>query len=277
VIEPFLKWAGGKRWLVKNYRHLFPLRYKAYFEPFLGSGAVYFYLSPKRALLSDSNKELINAYQQLQSAPRAITQHLHRYQILHNDKFYYKCRDSLPDNPIERAVRFIYLNRTCWNGLYRENRNGKFNVPLGSKTLVEFPENYLEKVSEHLTNAKILDSDFEDIIDIASADDLVYLDPPYTVTHNNNNFIKYNSRLFSWDDQIRLCEAVKRAASRGAWVVVSNANHECVRSLYKDFGIHHLLERVSLLSADAERRVRTTELCITNFGRNSEDGLHNLG
>lgn len=264
MIEPFLKWAGGKRWLVHNYKHLLPTKYNAYIEPFLGSGAVFFHLLPSKAILADSNAELINAYQQIQSAPDAIAKRLHLYQTLHNSEFYYKRRDTILKDPLERAIRFIYLNRTCWNGLYRVNLKGKFNVPMGTKTLVEFPRDYLEDISAYLKNTKLLVSDFEPIIEAAQDGDFVYIDPPYTVAHNTNNFIKYNAKLFSWEDQLRLYGAVKRAASRGAFIAISNANHESIKSLYADFGTHHCVERTSLLSGKPNFRIKTTELIIVS-------------
>lgn len=265
MIEPFLKWAGGKRWLIHKYGHLFPYQFKRYLEPFLGSGAVFFKLCPKEAILADSNAELINVYQQVQASAALIAKSLHRYQQLHCEDFYYECRSRKPQSALERAILFIYLNRTCWNGLYRVNQCGNFNVPIGTKTLVTYPDHYLQKVSSFLSNAKIITADFEQVIGEACADDLMYVDPPYTVTHNANNFIKYNARLFSWDDQVRLSIAVKKAASRGALVMISNANHECIRDLYAGFGVHHCVERTSVLSAKAVHRQKTTELLIANF------------
>lgn len=273
MIEPFLKWAGGKRWFVHNYSHLLPTKYKRYIEPFLGSGAVFFHLLPPKAILADVNSELINAYQQIKVVPNVIEKRLHRYQALHNSEFYYMLRDKITDDPIERAIRFIYLNRTCWNGLYRVNLKGEFNVPMGTKTLIEFPAKYLQTVSEYLKKATLLVSDFEPIIEAARDGDFVYIDPPYTVAHNTNNFIKYNAKLFSWEDQVRLCCAVKRAALRGVFIAISNANHESIKSLYAGFGQHHCVERVSVLSGKPDHRMRTTELIIISGNhRKSQSG-----
>jgi len=263
VLEPFLKWAGGKRWLIHRYRHLFPDRCKLYIEPFLGSGAVFFHLCPRRALLGDANAELVNAYQHVRKSPERIARWLHRYQKRHCEEFYYERRSKVPRSPFERAVRFLYLNRTCWNGLYRVNRLGEFNVPIGTKTVVEYQEEFLKKVSDALATAQIVTADFESIIDRAGRGDLVYVDPPYTVAHNSNNFIKYNASLFSWDDQVRLCRVVRRAALRGASVVVSNADHESIRFLYAGFGVHHRVERASVLSGSPSHRRKTTEILIT--------------
>ncbi|HOF66313.1 MAG TPA: Dam family site-specific DNA-(adenine-N6)-methyltransferase [Candidatus Fermentibacter daniensis] len=263
MIEPFLKWAGGKRWLVNQYGFHFPNEYSRYIEPFLGGGAVFFWLCPKVSILADVNEELINAYTQVKCSPKYIEEELQKCQQLHSARFYIDQRTNTPKNILDRAVRFIYLNRTCWNGLYRVNLRGQFNVPIGTKNIVEYPPGYLQKVSSRLKEAEIISSDFERVIDMAQNGDFVYADPPYTVAHNTNNFIKYNSKLFSWQDQIRLCRATERAARRGATVMVSNADHQCIRELYNQIGICHRVHRTSKLAADTNYRISTTELLIS--------------
>ena len=265
MLEPFLKWAGGKRWLVQRYNNFLPKRFNRYFEPFLGSGSVFFNLLPHSGILADKNEELINAYQAIKIAPRKIHKRLKYYQKRHNENFYYKTREIIPNDPLERAARFIYLNRTCFNGLYRVNRQGRFNVPMGSKTLVEFPEGYLDAISIALQRAVFAIADFETIIDNVKNGDFVYLDPPYTVMHNSNNFIKYNANLFSWEDQVRLARAVRRANDRGSMIMLSNADHITVKNLYRDFGQHYQIERISNLASSSEHRRKTTELFIRNY------------
>lgn len=261
--EPFLKWPGGKRWLVSRHAHLFPNTFERYVEPFVGSGAVFFHLAPRRALLSDANPELINAYKCIRSHARKIESRLARLHDKHNATLYYEIRKARPVAPLERAVRFLYLNRTCFNGLYRVNRSGQFNVPMGSKTEVVYPQGYLTRVASLLKRASLRTADFETVIDRAGEGDLVFVDPPYTVMHNNNNFIKYNAHLFSWADQQRLARAVKRASARGAAIVLSNADHDSVRDLYKGFGRHLKLDRSTVLAAGADHRCATTELLVT--------------
>lgn len=265
MLEPFLKWAGGKRWLVQRHESFLPKRFNRYIEPFVGSGAVFFFLLPHRATLTDSNKELIETYRAVREAPRRIHAHLKVYQAKHCREFYYTMRETIPDDPIERAGRFIYLNRTCFNGLYRVNRQGIFNVPIGGKTLVEFPEGYLEGVGEALRHTLLRVSDFENVIDNAKSGDFLYIDPPYTVKHNTNNFIKYNASLFSWDDQVRLATAIRRAGERGVLIMLSNANHNSISTLYQHFGRHHHLNRSSVLASNSDHRGATTELLITNY------------
>jgi DNA adenine methylase len=249
--EPFLKWAGGKRWLVNQHGRILPLVFGRYIEPFVGSGAVFFYLKPQRAILAYKKPELVNAYKVFRLKHERIHRLLFIYQTRHTSEFYYRWRRRQSSNPIHRAARFLYLNRVCWNGLYRVNLKGEFNVPIGTKTAVAFAKKYLFEVSRQLKKAVIREADFEQIIGEAGAGDFVYVDPPYTVMHNNNNFLKYNDVLFSWKDQIRLARSVRRASKRGALVLVSNANHESIRELYKGFGISETLGRASVLAGDA--------------------------
>jgi DNA adenine methylase len=265
MLEPFLKWPGGKRWLVHQYASLFPSQYRRYLEPFLGGGAVFFHLTPQRAVLSDTNSDLINAYQCLRKHAKVIEKRLFDLQQKHSKEFYYRVRATRPADTIEQAARFLYLNRTCFNGIYRVNLNGEFNVPIGTKDLVAYPKDYLQGIATCLRHASIRVADFEETIDRAVADDFVFVDPPYTVMHNNNNFLKYNANLFSWADQLRLVSAVKRAARRGAAIMISNADHHSVRELYSNFGTHHRVNRVSVLAADFLHRRKTTELLITSY------------
>jgi DNA adenine methylase len=265
MTEPFLKWPGGKRWLVQRYNALFPTTYRRYVEPFLGGGAVFFHLSPSRAVLSDSNPDLINAYKCVRDYPDIIDRRLRKLHAHHSGGLYYRMRAMKPRSDVGRAIRFIYLNRTCFNGIYRVNLKGEFNVPMGSRNLVEYPDGYWSLISKRLDSASIKVADFENTIDSAGRGDFAFVDPPYTVMHNNNNFVKYNSNLFSWADQVRLSSALRRAASRGAQIMLSNADHMNVRTLYCEFGYHHRVDRMSALAAESSRRRKTTELLITTY------------
>lgn len=223
---------------------------------------MFFSLTPQSALLSDKNEELINAYQCVKAEPAIIEAALHRLHRLHSKALYYRIRKTMPVDCVERAIRFIYLNRTCFNGMYRVNRLGQFNVPIGTKTLVSYNGGYLESVAQYLERATIQHGDFEAAINTARRGDVVFADPPYTVKHNTNNFVKYNAALFSWDDQVRLAAALQRAESRGATIVLSNANHGSIRYLYKGFGRHYTLARATVLAADSASRGPITELLI---------------
>ena len=158
-----------------------------------------------------------------------------------------------------RAAQFLYLNRTCFNGLYRENLRGTFNVPIGAKDRVIFDNEDFCKISEVLKSAKIYASDFENVIDSAIDGDFIFADPPYTTAHNVNGFVKYNQRIFSWQDHIRLKEAVVRAAGRGVKVVLTNADNESIRKLYDDVGEYRTVERMSVIAGNAQFRRATTE------------------
>lgn len=262
ITIPFLKWAGGKRWFVHNHIDVLPDNYNRYIEPFLGSGAVFFSLSPDQAILSDINPELIDVYQAIKHDWQKVERYLVQHHNRHSHDYYYKIRASKPRKLHTKAARFIYLNRTCWNGLYRVNMLGKFNVPIGTKSNVLLDTDDFASVSMALANVTLSVCDFEITIDKAQSGDLIFVDPPYTVKHNHNGFIKYNEKLFSWDDQERLCNALVRARSRGASIVMTNANHPSVRKLYKnDFKLRKVL-RPSVISGRPEHRKTTSELIV---------------
>lgn len=265
-LDPFLKWAGGKRWLVDSSQLRIPTSYGKYIEPFLGSGALYFRLAPGKALLSDLNSALIETYRAVRDQPNKILALLEEHQQAHSSDYYYAIRIASPSGSVERAARFIYLNRTCWNGLYRVNREGKFNVPIGTKTKVAFETSHLLAIANLLASADIGSGDFEQHVDNATEGDLVFLDPPYTANHNMNGFLKYNEKIFSWSDQVRLRDAAVRAANRGAYVIVTNADHHSVRELYAEPFKFEEVGRASVLAGKAVARRRTTEALFTaNF------------
>lgn len=264
-IVPFLKWAGGKRWLVAAHSDLFPANYGLYIEPFLGGGSVFFHLQPKNALLGDKNAELIATYQAIKHDWQQLQNSLRYRQRAHNEdeEYYYKLRDRKPQELAQRASRLIYLNRTCFNGIYRVNQRGEFNVPRGTKDKVVIETDDFKALSTLLQGAELQPGDFEPLIDRASKDDLVFADPPYTVRHNYNGFQRYNEVLFSWADQERLAMALKRAAKRGVKVFCTNANHKSVRKLYTDpvFTLD-VVSRASRISAAPETRGSFEELII---------------
>ena len=258
-MRPFIKWAGGKRWLVDSAQFKLPEFKGRYIEPFLGGGAVFFHLAPQQAILSDINSRLIDVYRAIRTDWQLVERELRRLQALHSKEFYYAERSRKRRSRHTRAAQFLYLNRTCWNGLYRENLSGVFNVPIGTKTQVILPDDDFASASALLRNADIRVCDFEDTLMEAGEGDLVFLDPPYTTAHNNNGFIKYNQRIFSWDDQIRLRYAVEAASLRGAKIVLTNADHETIHSLYTSLGTPEIVSRSSVISGNARARGRTTE------------------
>lgn len=263
-ITPPLKWAGGKRWFAANHQNLFPTNFKKYIEPFFGSGAVFFSLKPYSALISDLNPELINLYEVIRDEPSAIFEKLKEHQKRHDSEYYYKIRELAPRNRITRAARTLYLNRTCWNGLYRVNLAGQFNVPKGTKDNVIIATDDFEQLSTTLKSAEIKCQDFEASIDTATEGDFIFVDPPYTVAHNNNGFIKYNQKLFKWEDQIRLRDALKKAVQRGADVLVTNAAHKSVIEIYEDFE-KIIVNRAGIIAGSSSARGKFQELIAKNY------------
>lgn len=262
-VAPFLRWAGGKRWLARTLRQALPSTFGTYFEPFLGSAAVFFSLRPSQAHLSDSNRRLIEAFRVVRDSPDRLASMLSGFSYTKTE--YYHVRASKPTSPLERAAQLVYLNRTCWNGLYRVDRKGTFNVPYGRRGFF-FPSDRdkLLRASAILKGQILRSEDFESALAPVRPGDLVFLDPPYTVTHGNNGFLLYNERIFSWSDQERLSRVVHAIDKRGAHFVLTNANHESVTELYNGFEIVPL-PRQSILAADPKRRRAVTELLISNL------------
>lgn len=261
-VVPFIRWVGGKSWLFTNYPELFPKDYNRYIEPFLGGGAIFFSLKPKKAILSDLNDDLIDVYRVIKNEANKLEKLLFHHHKNHCKDYYYVMRKKILRAHATKAARFIYLNRTCWNGLYRVNLNGDFNVPVGTKTKVILPTDNFQGVSKLLKKVDLRNHDFEKIVSMAKKNDFVFIDPPYTVKHNNNNFRKYNEKIFSWNDQVRLNDAVRKAIKRGAKVMVCNANNIAIRDLYKSLGKITSVYRNSVLAADPKNRHIVSEIVI---------------
>ena len=261
-LQPFLRWPGGKRFLVSYLLDYVPTKFGRYFEPFLGGGAMFFALQPDKAFLSDKNEPLVHCYQAVKDAPRLVERHLRR---LPNSKAdYYLVRRMKPRTPHTNAARLIYLSALAFNGIYRENRDGDFNVPYGGRTdRVVTNRLDLSKTGEALANAEIKCCDFDAALAHAKKGDLVYLDPPYTVAHENNGFVKYNSQIFSWDDQRRLAATAQRLAEKGCHVLMSNAHHPSIRELYHGFRLYRL-DRASRVAADPDKRRIVSEYIVTS-------------
>jgi len=262
---PFLKWAGGKRWILKSHQVNFPKKYNRYMEPFLGGAALFLHLNPKNSLISDVNQELINTYKAIRDFPEEMENALAEYQVKHSKEYYYQVRSKQYDDLVEQAARFLYLNRTCWNGLYRVNMKGNFNVPIGTKDTVILKTDDFQGTSKILQEAEISCCDFEETIDQAMEGDFLFIDPPYTANHNMNGFIKYNEKLFSWNDQVRLNEALLRAKDRGAYILLCNADHDSIQKLFCDIGQYQSVSRQSVLAASSNHRKSTTEAVFVSW------------
>lgn len=266
AIEPFVRWAGGKTWLIPHMPNLLgEIKIEHYHEPFLGGGAVFFSLErEKTAYLSDANPQLINAYIQVRDNPEDVIQ---LFEMMHNTKDdYYRIRSEITAEPtVENAARFIYLNQTSFNGLYRVNRQGKYNVPYGFRK-THYRVDRIRDASKKLQNTLIEVGDFEDHKSKIKPNDLVFLDPPYTVSHNNNGFIQYNQNLFSLEDQHRLKRFVEYIKEQGAYYILTNAAHETIREIFLTKGDRIVeLQRNSLIGGKNAKRAAISEYIFTNI------------
>ncbi|MYJ74476.1 MAG: Dam family site-specific DNA-(adenine-N6)-methyltransferase [Gammaproteobacteria bacterium] len=261
-LKPFLKWAGGKRWLFTAGRFSLPAFDGRYIEPFVGGGAVFFHSQSEGAILGDSKRRLIELYVAIRDDVEQFESHFRRHARLHSRDYYYELRSKRLRRPTTRAAQFLYLNRTCWNGLYRENLKGEFNVPIGTKQTVLFESDDFEAWSTALGTAKVVCGDFEAVINEAQSGDFVFADPPYSVRHNVNGFVKYNQDIFAWEDQVRLRNALGRAVLRGVSFAMTNADHESIRGLYAGLGQQRRLSRHSVIAAQSVDRLSSTELLI---------------
>lgn len=266
IPRPFLRWVGSKQALLDQVTSILPSHFDRYFEPFLGGGALFFNLRPERATISDQSSELIGVWTAIRDNCEHIIEYLRP--LRPEKELYYKIRENRSSDPVVRAAEFIYLNKSCWNGLYRVNAKGKFNVPFGKpRTDHIFDETNLRACSSILNNknVKILNQDFQKTTKNAKRGDLVYFDPPYVTKHNNNGFRDWNEVLFSWNDQERLAKEAIRLAEAGVYVVVSNADHGDIRDLYKNFDIV-AFERSSTLSSSSRFRGRVGEILAISRG-----------
>ena len=267
-IEPLLRWAGGKRFLVKRFQKFVPkdLYSRVYREPFLGSGSLFLALLPNKAVLSDANEHLIDCYRFVRERPELVADYLRQHGTKSCEKYYYEVRAVYNHSKFSaaQAARFIYLNRTCFNGIFRVNRKGKFNVPYGRKEPPILPDRkWLRLASEALKKA-ILDAlPFEEALSPASADDFIYLDPPYPPLNGTSNFTHYTKDRFSETDQERLAETVYDLDARGCLIMMSNADLDLIWRLYKRFKISPLPVTRYITCKSKKHQVR--ELIITNY------------
>lgn len=222
---------------------------------------MFFALSPSRAVLSDANAELIATCEALRDDVESVIRTLRRYP--HDRTFFEQIRRRRPRTPATVAARFIYLNKTAFNGLYRVNLRGEFNVPFGRYANPSIcQEERLRGAALALSGAVLLNDDFEVAVASARPGDFVYLDPPYVTGHNNNGFLKYNAPLFSWEDQRRLSAVARRLRNNGVFVLVTNADHAAVTDLYEDF-FRYRVQRRSLIGGVGSVRSNVSEVLLS--------------
>jgi DNA adenine methylase len=264
IQKPLLRWAGGKTWFLRHLQDFLPPEFNDYHEVFLGGGSVFFNMKlPGKAHLSDLNPDLMNAYYQLRNNPDDLIDRL--IQFTNTEEDYYRVRATKFATGLDKAAQFIYLNRTCFNGIYRVNLKGEYNVPYGFKKYRQlFDFDRIRKTSNLLSAATLSCGDFEAALGHVRKGDLVFLDPPYTASHTSNGFIKYNEALFSWRDQERLFESLRRLVDKGAFYIMTNAKHDSVKSLFGRLTTPVTVARASVVGGKGADRARVEEYVFAN-------------
>lgn len=272
--KPFVKWAGGKRQIIDKLKEYVPDEYDTYYEPFVGGGALLFELAPKKAVINDLNEELMNVYNCLcnEEKFKKMCNLLNHYEAEHSEEFYYEIRNKDKNknaynrlSDYTKAARTIYLNKACFNGLYRVNSKNEFNVPFGKKTKINTYEgSNLITVSNYLTmnDIKIQSVDFEESLKTAKKGDFVYIDPPYD--SDTSTFNNYTEDGFGKEEQRRLAQVYKDLDKRGVYVMLSNHNTTLINGLYKDYHIH-IIEAKRNINANGKKRGKVEEVIITNY------------
>ena len=264
--KPPVKWAGGKTQLLPQFAPLFPRKkYNLYLEPFVGGGAVFFHLLPPAAILIDSNGELINFYRVVRDRLDQLLADLKKHK--NTREYYYSIRALDPEklSPVQRASRFLYLNKTAYNGLWRVNSKGQFNVPYGRyKNPRIIDKENLQLVAEALRGAELIAGDFSCVLDLAPPGAFVYFDPPYYPLTETANFTSYTPGAFTREDQIRLFKAFAELDRRGCLVMLSNSDTPFIRTLYAQYDIQAVAARRAI-NCRPEGRGPVTELVIRNY------------
>ena len=277
--KPFVKWAGGKRSIIDKLTKLAPFEYKTYYEPFVGGGAFLFELAPKNAVINDYNKELMNVYECIEDENKfsSMCSELNKHEANHSEEYYYMIRDLDKDKKkfnrladYKRAARTIYLNKACFNGLYRVNSKNEFNVPSGKKNKVNTYDGvnlgiiycYL-----NLNNVRLLSTDFEEAVKDAKKGDFVYFDPPYD--SDTSTFNSYTENGFGKEEQERLAKVFKDLDKRGCYVMLSNYNTKLIKELYKDYNFN-IIEAQRNIGAKAKDRGKVEEVIITNYENDND-------
>lgn len=269
-IKPFLRWAGGKtrsipflkRHLPKNFSSV-----KTYYEPFLGGGSLFFSVSPRKAVLSDDNKDLIECYNAIQKRPDLVSRYLNQHIKKSCKDYYYAMRKKYNQSKptIYKAALFIYLNKTCFNGIWRVNKKGEFNVPYGYKEPPYLPSRKdLKKISNALSDVEIRQKDYKNAVENMEKNDFVYFDPPYPPINRTSNFTHYTKERFSEENHEELAQIALMLSKKGCFILISNSDTDHIRSLYKEnFNIYEL-EVTRWIRADGER-YKIKEIAITNY------------
>lgn len=282
-IPTFVKWAGGKIQLLNQFEQFLPAKIDRYFEPFIGSGAVFFYVKqahhPKFCMISDNNQDLMNLYVTVKNDLDKLLPLLEKYKIEHkkNQKEYYykqRARFNETEDILEKSALFIYLNKTCFNGLFRVNSKGKFNVPFGSYSNPSIVQkDKLEQASKLLNNKKveIKTMDFSNILKYAKNGDFIYFDPPYYPLSDTSSFTSYHKDDFLEKEQRQLSKVFQKLDKRGCHVMLSNSDAPLIYKLYRKYekeGYLHLVKAKRMINCDAKGRKAISEVLVTNYKPN---------
>lgn len=270
--KPFLQWVGGKREMIENYPNLVPQEFNNYHEPFLGGGAMMFHVKADKAFLNDSNPDLITTYKAISKNVDSVIKILTELKKHHSKDFYLEVRQLDRDakkiakfNEFEIAARLIYLNQTGFNGVYRVNRKGEYNVPIGSslnKLICDAPT--LKTASDFMKNYVFTCKDFSDSIKNIQEKDFLYLDPPYVPISEYSDFTRYTKEQFTLADQQRVYELFKSAADKGAYVLLSNSDTQVIRELYKEYNIY-TIQSSRNISSKGTGRGKVNEVAVSNY------------
>ena len=274
ILSPVLKWVGGKRQLLGEIIPLIPKEIKYYVEPFVGGGAVVFDLKPNRAIINDSNKELINVYKTIRDNPEELLLLLEEHQNNNNEDYYYYMRALDRDEEferlsnIQRAARIIYLNKTCFNGLFRVNKAGQFNTPYGkykNPNIVNEP--VVRAMANYFNNNEILieQGDYKKVLRNLEKDSFVYLDPPYLPISSSSSFTGYTEGGFGLESQIELRDQCNLLNGKGISFILSNSAHPIIKDLYKDYRIDIVRARRAI-NSKGNKRGEINEVLVRNYG-----------
>jgi DNA adenine methylase len=273
LLPLFLKWAGGKLQLIEQFKNLFPHNFNNYYEPFIGSGAVFFYirskLKPHKVILSDTNEELINCFGVVRDKPYELIELLSNHRKKHSKDYYYAVRSIESDrlDSVSKAARLIYLNKTCFNGLYRVNSKGQFNVPMGDyENPCIFDKNILFQASQLLQGVHLRVTTFEKVLDLAEKEDFIYFDPPYIPLSKTSSFTQYSKGSFSAKEQKRLSQVFSILDLRGCFVMLSNSDHALTRELYRDYEKNIVIVRAKRnINSVGSKRGAINEVVVTSY------------
>lgn len=272
-LRPPLKWVGGKRQLIPEIEKHFPKKFTRYYEPFVGGGAILFHFQPKRAVINDYNEELINYYRVVKEDVEALITELSKDIYVNKEENFYAIRELDRSvgfknlSPVKRAARIQYLNKTCYNGLYRVNSSGQFNVPFGRyKNPDILSEDVLRSVSDYFNanDIKIMNGDFEESLKYIRSTAFVYFDPPYDPISESANFTAYSSSGFDKNDQVRLKKVCDQLDKKGVKFLLSNSSSDFIMDLYKDYRIIEIPARRSI-NSKGDKRGPVMEVLVKNY------------